>query len=101
MAFTPETQILALNLVILGVAYLGIYPSLQNKTMDRIMQIDLVLTALALIVSGALFWGTGVRFNLFFFQSNWAVFALVTSALIEVPLFAFFVKRHNIKICGD
>ena len=90
-----------LNAVILGIAYFGIYPSLQEKTLNKIMTIDVVLTVLALGVAGALFWGSGVRFSLILFSTNWLIFSLVTLALFEVPLFAWFAKRHDIKLFDD
>jgi hypothetical protein len=101
MQFAPEVQILILNGVILAVAYLGIFPSLQDKTMNHIMTIDVVLSVLALTVAGALFWGSGVLFNLLLFNSNWAVFAIITFAVMEVPLFLYFARKHGIKIFDD
>lgn len=101
MQFEPESQILILNGVILAVAYLGIYPSLQKKTLNRMMAVDLVLSAVALTVAGALFWGTGVPFNMILFQANWAVFTIVTIMLMEVPLFLWFAKKHGISLLDD
>ncbi len=101
MQFAPEAQILILNGVILAVAYLGIYPSLEEKTLNRIMTIDVILSALALTVAGALFWGTGTRFNLLFFRSNWAVFTIITLFLMEVPIFLHFARKHGINLFDD
>ena len=98
MQFSPEVQVLILNGVILGVAYLGIYPSLAQKTRNRIMAIDLVLSALAIGVAGALFWDTGVGFTLVFFEVNWAVFTVVTIFVIETPLFLRFASKHGINL---
>ncbi|MFG5382413.1 hypothetical protein [Yoonia sp. R2-816] len=101
MQFAPEAQILILNGVILAVAYLGIYPSLEEKTLNRIMTIDVVLSALALTVAGALFWGTGTRFNMLFFHSNWAVFTIITLFVMEVPIFLNFARKHGINLFDD
>lgn len=101
MNFSPETQILIINGVILAVAYLGIYPGLQEKTLNRIMTIDLVLSALALTAAGALFWGSGVAFTLLFFSTNWAVFTIVTLMVMEIPLFMHFAKKHGINPFDD
>ena len=101
MQFAPEAQILILNGVILAVAYLGIYPSLEEKTLNRIMTIDVVLSALALTVAGALFWGTGTRFNMLFFHSNWAVFTIITLFVMEVPIFLNFANKHGINLFDD
>ena len=101
MQFAPEAQILILNGVILAVAYLGIYPSLEEKTLNRILTIDVVLSAIALTVAGALFWGTGTRFNLLFFHSNWAVFTVVTMFLMELPIFLRFARQHGIDLFED
>lgn len=101
MTFAPELQILIINAVIIGLAYLGIYPGLQVKTLNRIMAVDLVLSGLALFVAGALFWGSGVDFNMLFFNANWAVFSVITLMVIEAPLFYLFAKKHNISLTGD
>ncbi|WP_411890387.1 hypothetical protein [Yoonia sp. SDW83-1] len=101
MQFAPEAQILILNGVILAVAYLGIYPSLEEKTLNRIMTIDVVLSALALTVAGALFWGTGTRFNMLFFHSNWAIFTIITLFVMEVPIFLNFARKHGINLFDD
>lgn len=101
MEFSPEAQLLIINGVILAVAYLGIYPSLEEKTLNRIMTIDVVLSVLALTVAGALFWGTNVSFSLVLFDTNWAVFTIVTLFVMEVPLFLHFAKQNGIKLFED
>ena len=101
MQIAPELQILILNTVVLGVAYLGIYPSLQDKTLNKIMAIDLVLTALVLIVAGGWFLGTDIGFSLLFFEANWVVFTLITLFVMEVPIFFWFARKHGIPITYD
>lgn len=100
MQVTPEVQILILNGLILAVAYLGIFPTLEQKTLNRMMAIDFVLTAVALAVAGAWFWGTGVTFTLLLFETNWFMFTLVCFALLEIPLFLRFAKAHGIRLDG-
>ncbi|MDO5605545.1 MAG: hypothetical protein Q4G25_10340 [Paracoccus sp. (in: a-proteobacteria)] len=97
---TPEIKILILNAVTLGIAYLGIYPSMREKTLAGMMRNDLVLTGLAVIVAGALFMGTGTRFGLIWFSTNWLVFSLVTLMIMEIPLFMWFCRRHGIDLNG-
>ncbi len=101
MQTAPELQILILNAVILGVAYLGIYPTLREKTLNKIMVIDLVLTGLALLVAGGWFMGGGVAFSLVLFEANWVIFTLVTLFVMEVPVFLWFAKRHGISLHFD
>lgn len=101
MQFTPEVQILILVGAILGVAYLGIFPTLEKKTLNRMMAIDFVLTIVALTAAGALFMGTGTTFTLLFFEANWVIFTIVSFALIEIPLFLRFAKAHGIRLDGS
>lgn len=100
MIFAPEFKIMILNAAIIGIAYLGIYPGLQQKTLNRIIGVDLVLTMLALGVAGALFWGSGLGFNMILFDANWAVFSFVTMALMEAPLCLRFCRKHGINLSG-
>jgi len=98
MNFSPETQILILNGTILAVAYLGIFPSLAEKTLDKMMTIDVVLSVIALGVAAALFWGSGTPFTLVLIDVNWAVFTVVTLMVMETPLFLRFARRHGITL---
>jgi len=101
MIVSPETQLLILVGLILAVAYLGIFPTLEDKSLNKIMVIDIGLTILALIVAGAWFWGSGVSFTLLFVETNWFIFTLLSYALIEVPLFLAFAKKHGIRLDGE
>jgi len=92
----PELQILMINAVCLGVAYLFILPGLARKTLKALALSDLAVSVLALGTAGMLFWDSGIRFSLLVFEVNWLVFALVTFAAMEVPLFLRFVRRHGI-----
>jgi len=100
MVVSPELQILTLVGVILAVAYLGIFPTLRDKALHRLMVIDFALCALALIVAGGWFWGTGVRFTLLFYETNWVIFTLVSYGIIEIPLFLRFAKAYGIRLDG-
>ncbi|MEO1641131.1 MAG: hypothetical protein AAFU41_17985 [Pseudomonadota bacterium] len=102
MDVSPEGQVLIIVGAILGVAYFGIFPTLEKKTINRLMALDLGLMLLALLTVGGLFSGTGVRFNLLFTEVGWVMFTVVTYALIEIPLFLRFAKKHGIPLdAGD
>ena len=97
MNLLPEAQLLIINAVILGAAYLGIYPSFKNITPIKMMVADSVLTGLSLLVAGALFWGTGVEFSMLLFSTNWFGFAILTMLLMELPLFHRFCQKRGLK----
>ncbi len=101
MMFAAEAQLLIINCTILGIAYLGIYPGLHNKSLTRLITVDLALSAVALTTAGALFWSSGVRFDMLVFQTNWAVFTLISFSIIEAPLFWRFTKVHGIRLFED
>ena len=61
---------------------------------------DLVLTLLVLITAGALFAGSGTRFSLILFDTNWFGFTLLSSMAMEMPLFLWFCKKHDIDLTG-
>lgn len=100
MTLPPELQLLTINATILAVAYGGIYPTLRPVTLRKMIVIDLVLSVLALIVAGALFWDSGVRFSLLLFSTNWAVFGIVTMMVMEYPLFSWFARKHGLSPMG-
>ena len=61
---------------------------------------DLVLTLLLLITAGALFAGSGTRFSLILFDTTWFGFTLLSSMAMELPLFLWFCKKHDIDLTG-
>ena len=92
----PEFQILIINAVCLGVAYAGILPGVARKSLRALALSDAAVTLVALATAGMLFRGSGLGFSLFGFEVNWLVFSLVTFAMMEAPLFAWFARRHGI-----
>ncbi|MEJ8560726.1 hypothetical protein QTO30_05435 [Yoonia sp. GPGPB17] len=100
MVVSPEAQILILVGLILAVAYLGIFPTLEEKTLNRLMLIDLGLNVLALIVAKRMVLGQRRTIHAPFFETNWVVFTILCYALIEVPLFLRFAKTHGIRLDG-
>ena len=96
MNLSPELQLLIVNALILSIAYGGIYPSMKTVTYKRMVVADLVLTALSLTVAAGLFWGTGVSLSLILFEVNWFVFSLLTTLVLEWPLFRWFCRKHGL-----
>jgi len=92
---SPELQILTINAVCLGAAYLVFYPGLQRKTLRALAIGDLAVTVLALGVAGALFAGSGTPFALGSVTVSWWVFSLLTGAMIEAPLLWWFWRRYR------
>lgn len=95
---TPELTLLAVNAVFLAFTYLWVYPGLPDKTLALIMRYDLIISTAALVVAGLLFWGSDTGFSLIVFSVNWAVFSLVTLLIMEIPLFAWFAKKHDLTL---
>lgn len=95
LALSPETHLFLLNAGLLGVAYFGVYPGLRVKTLGRIATIDAAVTAMAVSLAGAWYWGSDVVFNLLIFQTNWLIFTLVTLFVLEIPLVVWFLRKYG------
>ena len=93
-----ELVLLIVNAAFLTFAYLGAYPMMRHKTLGALARGDIAITGAALLVAGLLYWGSGQRFDLLLFHSNWAVFTLVTGLAMEAPLFWWFCRRHGISL---
>lgn len=93
---TPELTILIINAVFLGFAYLGVYPRLPDKRMGVILRYDLAISAAALLVTGLLFAGKGQDFSLILFDVRWWVFSVVTLFAMELPVWDWFRRKHDI-----
>lgn len=98
MTLEPETLLLALNGVILSLAYFLIYPRMVGADISKLMQSDLLATVTSVIVAGFVFWGTNQPFDLLFGEVNWFAFSVVTFLLMEVPFALWYFKKFDLKM---
>ena len=98
MTLEPETLLLALNGVILSLAYFLIYPRMVGADISKLMQSDLLATVTSVIVAGFVFWGTNLPFDLLFGEVNWFAFSVVTFLLMEVPFALWYLKTFDVQI---
>lgn len=98
MTLEPETLLLALNGVILSLAYFLIYPRMVGADINKLMQSDLLATVTSVIVAGFLFWGTSQPFDLLFGEVNWFAFSVVTFLLMEVPFALWYLTKFDVQM---
>jgi hypothetical protein len=95
---TPEIKVFVLAAAVIAFAYVAIYPQVRTKTLNRMMMLDLALSAALLLVVGAVYFGSGVSFSLVIFALPWWAFTLISAALVEVPFFIWFCKKWDIDL---
>ena len=93
---SPEQFVLTVNAVILLCAYFIVYPRFAGADQNRLAVNDLVANGCALLVVGFNFWGSGQRFDLLFFDLGWFGFTVLTFLLMELPLFFWYARRHQL-----
>ncbi len=93
-----EFLVIVLNLVIVFVAYLSVYPKLAGNSFNRISFYDIFASGLALVIVGSKYWGTGQEFSLIFGQVNWFWFTLITYALIEIPVMLWYFRKNKVEV---
>ncbi len=93
---TPEVLILGLNLAMMLMAYLVIYPRFCGSDGKKIVNNDVIVTAIVLSISGFSFWGTGQSFSLIWFTTNWFWFSLLTCMAIEIPFLIWYFDKHDV-----
>lgn len=91
-----EFIVIAVIIVIVFAAYFGVYPKYCGSNGYRIAAFDLLLSGMALLISGTLFWDSGESFSLLLFSVNWFVFTFVVYLLIESPIAFWYYKKHNV-----
>lgn len=95
---SPELSIILLNLVIILVAYLSIYPKLSGNSLNKISFYDIFASGFALLVVGLNYWGSGYEFNLLISNTNWFWFTFVTYGTIEIPIMVWYFKKQKVKV---
>lgn len=93
---SPEQFVLLVNAVIIGCAYFIIYPRFAGADQNRLAINDLIANACSLVIVGINFWGTGTQFDLIVIDLGWFGFTVVTFLLMELPLFAWYVRRYGV-----
>jgi len=96
MMNSPEQFVLLVNAVILGFAYLVVYPRFAGRDRARLAINDLIANGCTLLVVGVSYTGTGQQFDLLFGEFGWFAFTLVTFLLMEIPLFLWYARRYRI-----
>ena len=90
---SPEITIILLNLIIVLVAYLSIYPKIAGSDLNKISFYDVLVSCFALLVVGMSYWGTGHQFSLLFMDTKWFWFTLATYTAIEVPMVLWYISK--------
>ena len=93
---TPELAIIAVNFVVLLVAYMYTNPKYAGNDFKKITIQDLMASVIALFVVGSVYMGSTQTFTLVFVEVNWIWFTLVSFTVIELPFFLWYAKRYNV-----
>ncbi len=91
-----ELLVVFFVLVTLVAAYFWIYPTFAGRDVVKMAWLDLAVGALPLGIAGILFWESNPRFSMVFFETNWFLFTLITYTILELPLFALYVKARGL-----
>lgn len=97
---SPEFALISINAAFLAFAYGWAFPGLPDKTLSALLRADLPVAGAGLVVVWLIWGGTGTRFDLILFQTNWFVFWLVSSTVMELPLFLGFCRKYGIDLSG-
>ncbi len=91
----PELTILLINLTVICVAVLFVYPQVAKDDLNKLMMNDLAASIIALLVAASLFMGKGIQLSLIFIEVNWFWFCLLSYMAIETPFMMFYLKRYG------
>ncbi len=91
-----ELSIVIINLVALAIAYLYIYPKYGGNDVKRLAWLDIGVGGLLLLVLAPFNWDSPNGYTFFVFDTNWWIFAILSYALLELPLFYFYVKARGL-----
>ena len=92
---SPEAIILLINIVIIAIGYLFIYPKRCGNDINKLATNDFFSSVVSISISGFLFWGKGIEFDALLFSSNWFWFSLITYAAIEIPVFIYYANKNK------
>lgn len=91
-----ELSIVIVNLVALAIAYLYIYPKYAGNDVKKMAWLDTAVGGVALLVLAPFNWGSPSDYTFIAFDTSWWIFAILSYALLELPLFYFYVKARGL-----
>jgi hypothetical protein len=91
-----ELLVVLIVLAALALCYLWIYPTFAGESPKRLAWLDLGAGAIVFAIVAVIFWQSDPVFRFVFFDTNWFVFGLLTYTILEIPLFALYLKARNI-----
>jgi hypothetical protein len=92
-----ELQILGANAAVLALAYFFVYPRFGGDDVKRIGWLDLTIGLTTLGILAPFNWGSEDEFTLLpNWDVPWWIFAIVTYAVLEIPLFAIYFTRRGL-----
>ena len=92
----PELLLALLNLVLVMITYLMIYPRFAGRNVNKLVVNDCLAMLISLAIAGAIFQDTGYDFSLLVIDVNWFWFSLTSYMLIETPFALRYIKKHKI-----
>ncbi|GAA6206113.1 MULTISPECIES: hypothetical protein [Thalassotalea] len=95
---TPELSIIVLNLFIILVAYISIYPKLAGNSFNKISFYDIFASGFSLVLVGFNYWESSYQFSLLVTKTNWFWFTFISYAIIEIPIMIWYFKKRKVKI---
>lgn len=91
-----ELSIVIVNLAALAIAYLYIYPKYAGNDVKKLAWLDTAVGGVALLVLAPFNWGSPSDYTFIAFDTSWWIFAILSYALLELPLFYFYVKARGL-----
>lgn len=93
---SPEFTLIMLNIVVIALSYLVIYPRVAGSDARKLAINDMLTTVVVMLVAASLFWGSEYAFNLILVEANWFWFAIISYFMMEMPVMLWYYKKHNV-----
>lgn len=90
----PELTILSINILLITISYLLVYPKFVKDNIEKLVQFDICISIFSLTIAWILFWNTKIDFSFILFSSNWFLFSLITYFVIETPILFWYSKQQ-------
>jgi hypothetical protein len=91
-----EVSIVLANLTALVIAYFFIYPRFAGSDVKKLAWLDTAVGATTLLILAPFNWDSPSDYSFFGLYTSWWIFAIFSYALVELPLFYFYVKARGI-----
>ena len=92
---SPELIIVLVDFFLVLFAYLWFYPRVVQDDIAKLAKYDLLVSLMAVLIAGVLFYEKDIVFTFFHWQLDWFWYSIIWYFILEIPYALIYMKKFD------